>query len=237
MDALIDGIASDPGVGELPAPGDPIVAPSLLLKALLPMDSFAAVTQADIDSARGAPPEIAGALAAMTGTDTDGTPVAIATIRLRDTGDESVLDAERRINQLAAGSEGPLGVSSVSPVVVEDEYRKATEEGMAPLIGLALLLIAALLLVFLRTLSDLLLTLLAAPLPDLDHRGGGLARAERAGADRPAELAHRAGADHRDQPHGGLCHPGRLALPRAASCRRSGGDGGADGTATRHHSR
>ena len=184
----------------------------------------------------GAAPEIDGALAAMTGTDTDGTPVAIATIRLRDTGDESVQDAERRINQLAAGAEGPLRVSSVSPVVVEDEYRKATEEGMAPLIGLALLLIAALILVFLRTLSDLLLTLLAAPLPDLDHRGGGLARAGRAEADRPAELAHRAGADHRDQPHGGLCHPGRLALPRAASCRRSGGDRGADGTATRHHS-
>ena len=160
MDALLDGIASDPGVGELLAPGDPIVAPSLLLKALLPVDSFAAVTQADIDSARGAAPEIAGALAAMTGTDADGTQVAIATIRLRDTGDESVQDAERRINQLAAGAEGPLRVSSVSPVVVEDEYRKATEEGMAPLIGLALLLIAALLLVFLRTLSDLLLTLL-----------------------------------------------------------------------------
>ena len=200
------------------------------------MDSFAAVTQADIDSARGAAPEIAGALAAMTGTDADGTQVAIATIHLRDTADdESVQDAERRINQLAAGAEGPLRVSSVSPVVVEDEYRKATEEGMAPLIGLALLLIAALILVFLRTLSDLLLTLLAAPLPDLDRRGGGLARAERAGADRPAEFAHRAGADHRDQPHGGLCHPGRLALPRAASCRRSGGDRGADGTATRHH--
>ena len=50
----------------------------------------------------------------MTGTDTDGTPVTIATIRLRDTGDESVQDAERRINQLAAGDEGPLRMSSVS---------------------------------------------------------------------------------------------------------------------------
>ena len=119
-------------MGELLAPRDPIVAPSLLLKALLPVDSFAAVTQADIDSARSAAPEIDGALAAMTGTDADGTPVAIATIRLRDTGDEGVQDAERRINQLAAGAEGPLRVSSVSPVVVEDEYRKATEEGMGP---------------------------------------------------------------------------------------------------------
>ncbi len=159
MDALIDGIVSDPRVAELRAPGDAFVAPTLLLKAVLGVDSFESVTQADIDSARSAAPEIEGALAAMTGTDTDGTQVAIATIRLRDTGDESVQDAERRINQLAAGDEGPLRVSSVSPVVVEDEYRKATEEGMAPLIGLALLLIAALLLVFLRTLSDLLLTL------------------------------------------------------------------------------
>ena len=153
------GIVSDPGVEELLAPGDAVVAPSLLLKDLLGVDSLESVTQADIDSARSAAPEIEGALAAMTGTDTDGTPVTIATIRLRDTGDESVQDAERRINQLAAGAQGPLRVSSVSPVVVEDEYRKATEEGMAPLIGLALLLIAALLLVFLRTLSDLLLTL------------------------------------------------------------------------------
>ena len=50
-------------------------------------------------------------------------------------------------------------MSSVSPVVVEDEYKEATESGMLPLIGLALLLIAALILLFLRTLSDLLLTL------------------------------------------------------------------------------
>ena len=50
-------------------------------------------------------------------------------------------------------------MSSLSPAIVEDEYTKATEEGMGPLIGLALLLIAALLLLFTRTLSDMLLTL------------------------------------------------------------------------------
>ena len=53
----------------------------------------------------------------------------------------------------------PLRVSSVSPVVIEDEYTKATETGMLPVIGLALLLIVAVLLLFMRTLSDLLLTL------------------------------------------------------------------------------
>ena len=50
-------------------------------------------------------------------------------------------------------------MTSVSPIVIEDEYKHATETGMAPLVGLALLLIAALILLFMRTLSDLLLTL------------------------------------------------------------------------------
>ena len=158
MTSLVDDITSDPSVEELLAPRDPIIAPTSLIKSLLGVDSFQAVTQADIDSARGTP-EIQAALAAMTGSDTDGTPVAIATIRLSDTGDERIQDAERRISELARGDEGPLRVSSVSPVVVEDEYQKATEEGMLPLIGLALLLIAVLILLFMRALSDLLLTL------------------------------------------------------------------------------
>ena len=50
MDALIDAIDSDPGVKELLAPRDPIVAPTLLLKAVLGVDSFESVTQPDIDS-------------------------------------------------------------------------------------------------------------------------------------------------------------------------------------------
>ena len=48
------------------------------------------MTQAEIDSTRSAP-GIQEALAALTGTDTDGTPVAIATIRLIDTDDERIL--------------------------------------------------------------------------------------------------------------------------------------------------
>ena len=158
MAALVNDLVSDPRVGTLLAPADPVIAPASLIQVVLEVDGFESVTQADIDSARGAP-LIQPALAAMTGSDTDGTPVAIATIRLRDTGDERVEDAERLIHERAAGDEGPLRVSSISPTVVEDAYQKATEEGMAPLIGLALLLIAALILLFMRSLSDLLLTL------------------------------------------------------------------------------
>ena len=158
MDSLIDDISSDPSVGELLTRTDPIIAPSSLIRILLQVDTFESVTQAKIDSAPG-PPEIKAALSDMTGNDTDGSPVAIANIRLQDTGDERIEEAERRISELVAESEGPLRVSSISPLVIEDEYKKATEEGMLPLIGLALLLIMALILLFMRTFSDLLLTL------------------------------------------------------------------------------
>ena len=169
MTALIDNIASDPSVVDLLVPAGLIVAPSSLIGAGLQVDSFESIGQAEIDSARNAP-EIQAALAAMTGTATDGTSVSIANIHLTDTGDERVQDAERRISELAAGDEGPLRVSSLSPAVIEDEYKEATEQGMGPLIGLALLLIAALLLLFTRTLSDMLLTLLPAGRTIIDRR-------------------------------------------------------------------
>ncbi|MDE2780886.1 MAG: MMPL family transporter [Chloroflexota bacterium] len=159
MDSLINKVLSDPDAQALLAPVNPVVAPSDLYKVLLQTGSFESVTQADIDAAQG-PPEIMGALAALTGIDTDGTtPVSIATIRLQDTGDERLATVERNIDQLVRGSQGPLTVSTVSPVIIEDAYKKATEEGMAPLVGLAFLLIAALILLFMRTISDLLLTL------------------------------------------------------------------------------
>ena len=158
MDALLAGIAGDPDVAGILAPTAPFFAPSLLVKAGIQVSSLDGVTQEQIDAARNIP-GIGDTLGFMTGTDTDGTSVAIGSIRLHDTGDERVVDAERRINELAIGSEGPLRVSSMSFVVIEDDYKRGTE-GMGPLIGLALLLIAALIVLFMRSISDLLLTLL-----------------------------------------------------------------------------
>ena len=157
MDALLDEILASPGVAGLLAPADPLIAPSLLIEAAGGLDA-ASVTQTEIDSIRSIP-EIGGALAAMGGNDSDGTPISIANIRLLNTDDTTVQDVERQISELAADSAGPLRVSSLSPVVIEDEYTEAIETGMAPLIGLALLLIAALIVLFLRTFSDLVLTL------------------------------------------------------------------------------
>ena len=158
MSALVDKIASDPGVSELLVAANPVASPASLIQSVLGVESLDSVTQAEIDAARGAP-DLQGAFAALAGNDTDGTPVAIATINLIDTGDERIEDAERKISDFAAADEGPLRVSSLSPVIIEDEYKEATESGMAVLMLAALVLIAVLLLLFTRSLSDMLLTL------------------------------------------------------------------------------
>ena len=80
MAALLDEIASDPAVNGLLAPVSPVMAPTSLVEAVLQVDGFESITQVEIDSARGSP-EVEAALAAMTGADTDGTPVAISSIR------------------------------------------------------------------------------------------------------------------------------------------------------------
>ncbi len=165
MDGLLGRIVSDPGVGELLPPVDAVTAPTLLMKPLLQVTNFDSVTQAQIDTALDhvrATPELQPALTALdltTGTDTAGMRITVATVRLRDTGDEAVEDAQLAINDLAEAAEGPLSVRSVSLAVIEEEYQEATSTGVLPLVGLALLVIAALTLLFMRTLSDLLLTL------------------------------------------------------------------------------
>ena len=158
MDALIDSIGRDPAIGPILAPTDPVFAPTLMIGAMLQVDSFDSISQSQIDAVRSAP-GLGDAISLMTGTDTDGTPVAIAGVSLINTGDSRVEDAERRVDELATASEGPLRASSVSFVVIEDEYKEFTETGMMPLIGLSFLLITALILLFMRTISDLLLTL------------------------------------------------------------------------------
>ncbi len=158
MDGLIDQITSDPDITPLLTPTDAVLSPAAIVKASPGAGELASISQAKIDAVL-ATAELGPALDALTGTDADGTSVAIATIRLRNTNEEQVRVAERLILQLATASSGVLSVSSVSPVVVEDEYQQATEEGMVPFIGLALVLILLLILLFLRTFSDLLLAL------------------------------------------------------------------------------
>ena len=114
MDGLISKVVGDPAVSGLLAPTDPVIAPTDLVRVLLQVESFESVTEAGIESATG-PPEIKAALDALTGTDTDGTPVTIANIRLRDTGDERIEEAERRIHELAVADEGAFGDNQPLP--------------------------------------------------------------------------------------------------------------------------
>ena len=158
MSDLIDEIASDPEVAALFTPIDPIIAPSLIVEAVLQTDGFESVSQAEIDAVRSVPP-IQSALDAMIGTDTDGTPVAVATIRLQDTVLERIQDAERSVHEIAVSDDGPLRVSSLSPAVIEDEYQRAYREDTGPLVAIAFALIACLIFLFLRSPSDLLLSL------------------------------------------------------------------------------
>ena len=157
MDTLLDDVVAAPGVGELLAPARPIVAPSSLVGPALRTDDFGSVSQARIDDALSTP-RLALALAEMTGADADGSPVSVATVRLKDTGDDRVADVEREINELAAAAEGPLSVSSLSPAIFEDEYRSGGNRTALRAL-LALALIAGLLLLFTRSVSDMLTAL------------------------------------------------------------------------------
>ena len=63
MSTLIDEIVSEPSVGGLLAPSNAVVAPSFLIGAVLQVEGFESVTQAQIDSVRNVP-EIQGAIEA-----------------------------------------------------------------------------------------------------------------------------------------------------------------------------
>ncbi len=158
IDRLLAQVVTDPEVAPLLVPNDPLFAPSLLVGFALGVTDFGSLTQAEIDATRTLP-GIGEALDAATSHDHNGDPIGLATVRLVDTADDRILEAERRIHELALASAGPLVVGTVSVAVIEDEIRRGTEEGMAPLVLLACALIAALVFVFMRSAADLALTL------------------------------------------------------------------------------
>ena len=159
MAELIDTLVSDPAVSGLIVPGSEIYAPSTFIGLALGVDDLRDVPKEAID-AIAQQPLLQPALDAVMGIDEDGTEVAIANISLINTDDERVQEAERRISEIAAADEGTLVVTSLSPTILEDEYKQATGPGVAPQIGLALVLIALLLMLFTRSPADMGLSLL-----------------------------------------------------------------------------
>ncbi len=166
MERVLARITSDARVADVLAAGGAVVAPTQPLAEVLGVEGFADTTQGEIDAAldriqREA--ALAGpraALDTLTGTDVDGTPIAIATVRLRDPGDiETLVEAELTIHELTEGVAGPLAARSVSEATIDEESDAATGSTMLRLMGVALLVIAALSFLFMRSPSDVLLTL------------------------------------------------------------------------------
>ena len=162
LDSLIESISGDPEISGVLPPANPVFAPTELFKLLLGMTDFGAVTQEQVDAAADAmrsSPELAAALDSTTGSDTDGSPIGLATVLTRDADLDQMTAAQLRADELAGESTGPLAISTVSHATVEVEFQDATTNGIAPLFGLALLVIAVLTFLFLRTISDLVATL------------------------------------------------------------------------------
>ena len=166
IDRVIERATSDARVADVLAAGDAVASPTEPLAAVLGVEGFPDTTQAELEEALErirADGELAGeraALDALTGTDADGTSVAIATIRLRDPGDlETLVAAELAIHEITEEVEGPLAGRSVSEATIDEESDAATGSTMLRLMGVALLVIAALTFLFLRSPSDVLLTL------------------------------------------------------------------------------
>ena len=129
-----------------------------MVKGALQLESLESIGQAEIDSVVSAP-VIQAVIEATTGTNTDGDGLRspLSAFATRETSELMTPNGE--FTGHAIEDEGPLRVSSISSVVIEDEYKKATEKGMLPLIGISFLLIAVLILLFMRAISDPLLTL------------------------------------------------------------------------------
>ncbi len=166
IERVIDGITSDPRVKDVLAAGDAVTSPAEPLAAVLGVDGFADTTQGEIDGALDRirqEGEFAGQrrdLDSLTGTDADGTPIAIATIRLRNPVDiEELVEAALAIHEITEQVEGPLAGRSVSPATIDEESDAATGSTMPRLMGVALLVIAALTFLFMRSPSDVLFTL------------------------------------------------------------------------------
>ena len=165
MDRVIEGVLAGPEVADNLAPKDAVLSPSRLVAATLQVTSFEGVTQAQIDGAMNAirnTPELAqvrSALDGLTGTDDDGTPIAVANIRMIDMDAAGAAgDVELRINELVKQEKGPLSVHSLSKAVFDEAQKEATGPRALRLLGLALVVIAAMTFLFMRTISDLLLT-------------------------------------------------------------------------------
>ena len=223
MDELLDRVASDPGVAETLTTDNAIVAPTLVIGGVLGVDGFDSVTQAEINSAIEQLLTDPGlvrldtALSEITGADSDGTFISVATIRLRDTGDDLVRQAQLKIHELAVGLTGTVaggnGVSRPDRAGVPEGHGSGLRpaDGPGHIGGLG---------------TDPVVHAFGAGLAigppgpgagfGVDPRSRRLVGAGSTGSHRPTQCFRRHGADHSHRTGRGLPHPVALPLPGAA---------------------
>ena len=164
IDRVMKKVLSDPRVASRLAPENPAIAPTMLIGRALGTEDFASLSQQQIDQAVSQLP-----VDRLIGVDADGTGVSVANVRLLEDADddgdktddeESLTDAELFIRDTVNASSGPLEGSSISPATTAEETQEATGSDMVILMLIALGVIAALLLLFTRSLFDLLISLL-----------------------------------------------------------------------------
>ena len=144
----IERVTADPEILQALAETDAVVAPTQLFAEILGSRNFARMTETEVAGAgdqirsRARPANPRMSLEALIGTDSDGSPVAIASVRLRAT-------------------EGPLSARNLSPALIDDEAAAATGSTMVWLMGLALVVIAIVTFLFTHSGADLILTMLS----------------------------------------------------------------------------
>ena len=160
MHAVAGAVATDARVAPFLTPENPIITPSAVIAFALGTDDFAAMPQQQIDAVAAQPP-VDQVIARLVGADADGNTVSVGSIWLLESaGDEDALtDAQLAIRDIAKTSAGPLEISSLSQATMAEETSEATGTDMIVLMVIALAVIAALLLLFTRSLLDLLLSM------------------------------------------------------------------------------
>ena len=166
IDRAIERVTMDARVAGLLAGSGAVVAPTQVVAQVLERDDFANLSQQAIDDALDQIAQVAdwaatrALLAALIGSDADGAPVAVATVRLHGSADTARrAQAELAMHEVVEDVEGPLLARSLSPATITEESAQATGSTMVRLMVVALVVIAVVTFLFTRSPSDLLLTM------------------------------------------------------------------------------
>jgi uncharacterized protein len=162
IDAVATAATADQQVAERLALSNPVISIAAIYEQALQTSDLATVSQAQIDQATAAllnTPEVGPILEGLVG-EADGEGLAITSIRLRSLGDpDGLATAELEIADTVTEVAGPLDVRSLSAETVDQESAESSSSSMTRLMFVAFAVIVALLFVFFRTGSDVLLSL------------------------------------------------------------------------------